>query len=332
MHVLVTGGAGYIGGTAAEALVAAGHTVTVFDNLSHGHRRAVPAGARFVHGDLLDRAAVADLLASEPYEAVLHFAALIEAGESIRKPGAFFANNVTGSLNLLEESVRHGVQRLVFSSTAALFAGSDAPLSEAAPIQPANVYGETKRVVEQMLGWYQKAHGLRYAALRYFNAAGALPHRGEAHQPESHLIPRVLAVALGQAEAVTLFGTDYPTPDGTCIRDYIHIADLVSAHLLVLDALAPGTGHTALAYNLGNGAGYSIREVVETARAVTGHPIPVIEQPRRPGDAPRLVAASDRIRQELGWTPQYGRLRDIISTAWEWHRLHPYGYFATPAS
>jgi len=331
MHILVTGGAGYIGGTAAEALLAAGHTVTVLDNLSHGHRAAVPAGARFVHGDLMDRAGLADLLASEPYEAVLHFAALIEAGESMRHPGAFFANNVTGSLNLLEECVRHGVQRFVFSSTAALFAGSDAPLSEAAPIQPANVYGETKRIVEQMLGWYQKVHGLRYAALRYFNAAGALPQRGEAHQPESHLIPRVLAVALGQAEAVTLFGTDYPTPDGTCLRDYIHIADLVSAHLLVLDALAAGTGHSAVAYNLGNGAGYSIREVIETAREVTGHPIPVIEQPRRPGDAARLVAASDRIRRELGWTPQSGSLRAIIATAWDWHRTHPHGYFSPPA-
>ena len=329
MHILVTGGAGYIGGTAAEALVAAGHQVTVLDNLSHGHRAAVPAGARFVHGDLLDRAGVADLLASEPYEAIMHFAALIEAGQSMQHPGLFFANNVTGSLNLLEEAVRHGVQRLVFSSTAALFAGSDQPLSEAAPIQPANVYGETKRVVEQMLGWYQKVHGLRYAALRYFNAAGALPHRGEAHQPESHLIPRVLSVALGQTEAVTLFGTDYPTPDGTCIRDYIHIADLVSAHLLVLEAL--GNGHEQLAYNLGSGAGYSIREVIETARAVTGHPIPVIEQPRRPGDAPRLVAASDKIKMELGWQPQYGRLRDIIGTAWEWHRTHPRGYFGPAA-
>ncbi|MCC7361871.1 MAG: UDP-glucose 4-epimerase GalE [Anaerolineales bacterium] len=324
MHILVTGGAGYIGGTAAEALLAAGHQVTVLDNLSHGHRAAVPAGARFVHGDLLDRAGVADLLASEPYEAVMHFAALIEAGESMQRPGAFFANNVTGSLNLLEEAVRHGVRRLVFSSTAALFAGSDQPLSEAAPIQPANVYGETKRVVEQMLGWYHKVHGLRYAALRYFNAAGALPHRGEAHQPESHLIPRVLAVALGQAEAVKLFGTDYPTPDGTCIRDYIHIADLVSAHLLVLEAL--GDGREALAYNLGNGAGYSIRQVIETAREVTGHPIPVVEQPRRPGDAPRLVAACDKIKAELGWRPRFGSLRDILGTAWEWHRTHPRGY------
>jgi UDP-glucose 4-epimerase len=322
MHLLVTGGAGYIGSAAAEALLAAGHTVTVFDNLSHGHRAAVPAGARFVHGDLADRGALDDLLGSEPYEAVLHFAALIEAGESMRQPGLFFANNVAGSLNLIEASVRHGVQRFVLSSTAAIFAGSDEPLSEAALVQPANVYGETKRMVEQMLGWYQRVHGLRFAALRYFNAAGALPLRGEAHQPESHLIPRVLAVAQGRAESVTIYGTDYPTPDGTAIRDYIHIADLVSAHLLVLDALAPGAGPAALAYNLGNGAGYSVRQVVETARQVTGHPIPVVEQPRRPGDAARLVAASGKIRQELGWQPRFPALVQIIGSAWEWHRYN----------
>jgi UDP-glucose 4-epimerase len=326
MRILVTGGAGYIGSAAAEALVAAGHAVTVFDNLSHGHRAAVPAGARFVHGDLADRLGLDDLLASEPYEAVMHFAAYIEAGESMQHPGAFFANNVGGSLNLLEAGVRHGVRSFVLSSTAAIFAGSDEPLSEASLIQPANAYGETKRMVEQMLGWYQLVHGLRYATLRYFNAAGALPGRGEAHQPESHLIPRVLAVALGQAESLPLFGADYPTPDGTCIRDYIHIADLVSAHLLVLDALAPQAGQPALAYNLGNGAGYSNRQVVETARAVTGRPIPVKELPRRPGDAPRLVAASDKIRRELGWQPRFPALADIIASAWEWHSAHPNGY------
>ena len=326
MHILVTGGAGYIGSAAAEALLRAGHAVTVFDNLSRGHRAAVPAGARFVHGDLADRVALDDLLASEAFAAVMHFAAYIEAGESMRSPGLFFANNVAGSLNVIEASVRHGVTRFVLSSTAAIFAGSDEPLSEAAPIAPANAYGETKRMVEQMLGWYQRVHGLRFAALRYFNAAGALPGRGEAHQPESHLIPRVLAVAQGRAEFVTLYGTDYPTPDGTAIRDYIHIADLVSAHLLVLDALASETGHTALAYNLGNGAGYSVRQVIETARAVTGKRISVRELPRRPGDAARLVAASDKIRRELGWQPRYPALEEIIGSAWEWHRDHPNGY------
>ena len=326
MHILVTGGAGYIGSAAAEALLAAGHAVTVFDNLSHGHRAAVPAGARFVLGDLAERAALDDLLASEPCEAVMHFAAFIEAGESMRNPGLFFANNVSSSLNLIEASARHGVQRFVLSSTAAIFAGSDEPLSEESLLQPANVYGETKRMVEQMLGWYQRVHGLRFAALRYFNAAGALPGRGEAHQPESHLIPRVLAVAQGQAQAVSLFGNDYPTPDGTAIRDYIHIADLVSAHLLVLDALAPATGRSALAYNLGNGAGYSVRQVVDTAREVTGKPIPVQELPRRPGDAARLVAASDKIRRELGWQPRFPGLAEIIGSAWDWHREHPHGY------
>jgi UDP-glucose 4-epimerase len=263
------------------------------------------------------------MLAAEPYEAVMHFAAYIEAGESMKDPGLYFHNNVGGSLNLIEASVRHGVKRFVLSSTAAIFASHDEPLSEEAPLQPANTYGETKRMVEQILHWYGRVHGLRYAALRYFNAAGATPDRGEAHEPESHLIPRVLAVPLGQAEAVTLYGADYPTPDGTCIRDYIHIADLVAAHLLVLEAL--GT-ESALAYNLGNGTGYSNLQVIETARAVTGHPIPIQVQPRRPGDAPRLVAASDKIKRELGWQPQHPELKDIIASAWEWHRAHPNGY------
>jgi UDP-glucose 4-epimerase len=323
MNVLVTGGAGYIGSTAAQALLDAGHAVTVYDNLSHGHRAAAPAGARFVHGDIADRSALAAALGADRYNAVMHFAAYIEAGESMKAPGAFFRNNVGGALNVIDEAVQHGVSCFVLSSTAAIFASSDEPLSEQSAIQPANPYGETKRMVEQMLQWYERVHGLRYATLRYFNAAGALPGRGEAHQPESHLIPRVLAVPLGRLDALTLYGTDYPTPDGTCIRDYIHIHDLVSAHLLVLDAL--GT-QTALAYNLGNGRGYSNRQVVETARLVTGHSIPVKELPRRPGDAPRLVAASDKIRRELGWTPRYPDLKDIVASAWEWHRSHPNGY------
>ena len=323
MHILVTGGAGYIGGTAAEALVAAGHQVTVLDNLSHGHRAAVPAGARFVHGDLLDRAGVADLLASEPYEAIMHFAALIEAGQSMQHPGLFFANNVTGSLNLLEEAVRHGVQRLVFSSTAALFAGSDQPLSEAAPIQPANVYGETKRVVEQMLGWYQKVHGLRYAALRYFNAAGALPHRGEAHQPESHLIPRVLSVALGQTEAVTLFGTDYPTPDGTCIRDYLHVVDLAEGHLAALAHVDRLEG--AVAVNLGTGVGSSVLDVLEAARAATGHPIPCVMGPRRAGDVVAAWADPTLAAELLGWRATR-TLAEMCADHWRWQAANPEGY------
>jgi len=324
MRIFVTGGAGYIGSAAAQALLEAGHIVTVYDNLSHGHRAAVPAGARFIHGDINDRPAVAAALAAEQHEAVMHFAALIETGESMKDPGPFFNSNVGGALNVIEESARQGVEKFVLSSTAAIFAGSDEPLSEDALVRPANVYGETKRMVEQMLGWYHTQRGLKFAALRYFNAAGALPpQRGEAHQPESHLIPRVLAVALGQADGITLFGTDYPTPDGTCIRDYIHIADLVSAHLLALEALSE---RQALAYNLGNGTGYSNAQVIQIAREVTGHPIPVKELPRRPGDAPRLVAASDKIKRELGWTPRYPDLKDILASAWEWHRLHPNGY------
>jgi UDP-glucose 4-epimerase len=323
MNIFVTGGAGYIGSAAAQALLEAGHAVTVYDNLSHGHRAAVPPQARFVHGDIADRSALAAEFAAAKYDAVLHFAAYIEAGDSMKDPGAFFRNNVGGALNVIDEAVKHGVGRFVLSSTAAIFASSDDPLSEQSAIQPANAYGETKRMVERMLHWYGQVHGLRYAALRYFNAAGALPGRGEAHQPESHLIPSVLAVPLGRRDAVTLFGTDYPTPDGTCIRDYIHIHDLVTAHLLVLEAL--GT-QSALAYNRGNGTGYSNRQVVETARAVTGHPIPVKELPRRPGDAPRLVASSDKIRRELGWKPKYPDLKEIVASAWEWHRSHPLGY------
>ena len=323
MNIFVTGGAGYIGSAAAQALLEAGHRVTVYDNLSHGHRAAVPAQARFVHGDIGDRPALAEVFGSETYDAVLHFAAYIEAGESMKDPGPFFRNNVGGAVNVIDEAVKHGVGRFVLSSTAAIFASSDAPLSEEALVQPANAYGETKRMVEQTLRWYHRVFGLKYAALRYFNAAGALPGRGEAHQPESHLIPRVLAVPQGRLDAVTLFGTDYPTPDGTCIRDYIHIHDLVTAHLLVLDAL--GT-QGELAYNLGNGTGYSNLEVIEAARAVTGHPIPVKTLPRRAGDAPRLVAASDKIRRDLGWQPRYPKLADIVASAWEWHRTHPQGY------
>jgi UDP-glucose 4-epimerase len=326
MKILVTGGAGYIGSAAADALLKAGHAVTVFDNLAHGHRAAVPAGAAFVLGDLADHAALDGAMRGAGFDAVMHFAALIEAGESMLDPGKFFANNTTGSLNLLEACVRHAVRRFVLSSTAAIFASSDEPLSETAPIAPANAYGESKRLVEQMLAWYGRIHGLSYASLRYFNAAGAWEGRGEAHQPESHLIPRVLAVALGQADAVPVFGMDYPTPDGTCLRDYIHITDLVAAHLLVLDALAREPQQTALAYNLGNGAGYSNLQVIETARVVTGHPIPIVPRPRRPGDAPRLVAASTKIQRELGWRPRFRALQEIIASAWDWHRTHPRGY------
>ncbi len=323
MKILVTGGAGYIGSNVTAALLEAGHEVTVYDSLVKGYRAAVPAGATFVQGDILDRAALDAVLGGAGFEAVLHFAAFIEAGESMQDPGKFFHNNVTGSMTLIEAISAHGVPRFVFSSTAGLYASKDAPLNEADPIGPANVYGQTKWMMEQVLDWYSQVKGLHYAALRYFNAAGAMPERGEAHQPESHLIPLVLQVALGQRKQVAIYGDDYPTHDGTCIRDYIHIQDLATAHLLALDGLA---SRQKMIYNLGNGAGYSVKEVIETAREITGHPIPAQVTPRRPGDAAILVADAARIRAELGWEPQIPTLRDIVASAWTWHQAHPRGY------
>lgn len=323
MNIFVTGGAGYIGSATAEALLQAGHRVTVYDSLVTGHRQAVPAGARFIHAELSDTLALALALKEEKYDAVMHFAAFIEAGESMKDPAKFFRNNLINSLTLIEAAVKAGVPRFLLSSTAAVYQSSDEPLTEDSPLGPTNTYGYTKLAVEQSLEWYRQIHGLHYAALRYFNASGALPGRGEAHQPESHLIPRVLQVALGQAEYVSIFGTDYPTPDGTAIRDYIHIADLVSAHILTVEALAE---RDKLIYNVGSGHGYSVREVIDTASAVVGQPIPVREMPRRPGDSARLVASSEKIRRELGWQPRHDDLRDIIGSAWEWHRTHPRGY------
>jgi UDP-glucose 4-epimerase len=323
MNIFVTGGAGYIGSAAAQALLDAGHSVTVFDSLVTGYRAAVPILARFFQGDLGDSPALAAALASGKFEAVMHFAGFIEAGESMKNPGKFFKNNLANSLQLIEAVEQAGVKHFVLSSSAAVYASNDLALTEQSDIDPANAYGFTKLAIEQALEWYRKIKGIHFAALRYFNASGALPGRGEAHQPESHLIPRVLKVALGQQEAMSIYGTDYPTPDGTCIRDYIHIADLVSAHLLALEALGD---HDRLVYNLGIGSGYSNREVIETARRVTGLPIPVVEAPRRSGDAPRLVASSEKIRRELGWTPKHPELTDIITSAWEWHRTHPHGY------
>jgi len=323
MNIFVTGGAGYIGSAAAEALLKAGHTVTVYDSLITGHKQAVPGGAHFIHASLEDSHALAEALTLEKFDAVMHFAAFIEAGESMKDPARFYQNNLVNSLHLIETAVQAGVKRFVLSSTAAVYHSSDEPLTEDSPLGPTNVYGHTKLVIEETLDWYRQIHSLHYAALRYFNACGALPNRGEAHQPESHLIPRVLRVPLGQLESINVNGVDYPTPDGTCIRDYIHIADLVSAHLLALEALGE---RGRLVYNLGNGSGYSVREVIDTARAVTGHLIPATESPRRPGDPARLVASSEKIRRELGWTPQHPDLKDIIASAWEWHRARPDGY------
>src|SRR6266487_4904822 len=323
MNILVTGGAGYIGSATAEALIKAGHSVTVYDSLVTGHRRAVPENATFIEADLSDSHTLAKTLTDQKFEAIMHFAAFIEAGESMKDPGRFYHNNVTNSLVLLETAVRAGVKRFVLSSTAAVYKSSEEPLTEESALGPTNVYGHTKLLVEQTLEWYRQIYGLHFAALRYFNASGALPNHGEAHQPESHLIPLVLQVPLGHRDAAQINGNDYPTPDGTCIRDYIHIADLVSAHLLALDGLHE---RDRLVSNLGSGNGYSVREVIETARQVTGHPIPVNERPRRLGDSARLVASSEKIRRELGWKPEHDDLREIISSAWDWHKSHPKGY------
>ena len=323
MKIFVTGGAGYIGSATAQALMEAGHTVTVYDSLVTGHRAAVPQGAKFIHASLDDSHALAEALTTTKYDAIMHFAAFIEAGESMKDPGKFFRNNFMNSLQLIETAVQTGLKKLVFSSTAAVYQSSEEPLTEESSLGPANVYGHTKLMTEQALDWYRQIHGLHFAALRYFNACGAMPGRGEAHQPESHLIPRVLQVALGQAPSATVYGTDYPTPDGTCIRDYIHIADLVSAHLLALNALDK---HEKLIYNIGSGNGFSVREVIEAARKVTGHTIPTVESPRRPGDSARLVASPKKIIEELAWAPQHASLQEIISNAWEWHRSHPNGY------
>ncbi|HNC91504.1 MAG TPA: UDP-glucose 4-epimerase GalE [Anaerolineales bacterium] len=323
MNIFITGGAGYIGSATAEALIKSGHSVTVFDSLVTGHREAVPQGAKFIHASLDDSHALAEALTAAKYDAIMHFAAFIEAGESMKDPGKFFRNNFANSLQLMETAVQAGVKKFVFSSTAAVYQSSEEPLTEDSPIGPTNVYGHTKLMTEQALEWYRQIHGLHFAILRYFNACGALPGRGEAHQPESHLIPRVLQIALGQAESATIFGTDYPTPDGTCIRDYIHIADLVSAHILALGALE---SKDKMIYNVGSGNGFSVREVIETARKVTGHAIPTVESPRRPGDSARLVASPKRIMSELGWKPTHTNMQEILSSAWEWHTSHPNGY------
>jgi len=324
LRVLVAGGCGYIGSVVAESLLTAGHEVVVYDSLVTGHRSAVPEAAVFVRGDLADAEALDNLFSRYDFDAVMHFAAFIQAGESMEKPGLYFQNNVCNSLRLIEKVAQRGVKRFVFSSTAAVYGEpKDGLISEDDPLAPANTYGETKLMIERMLHWYGEIYGLRYAALRYFNAAGAAGARGEDHLPETHLIPLVLQVPLGKREHIRIYGSDYPTPDGTCIRDYIHIADLASAHLLALEALGERPN---LTYNLGNGKGYSVREVIDVAREVTGHPIPAVEVPRRPGDAPVLVASSERISRVLGWQPRYPALVDIVRSAWAWHSAHPNGY------
>jgi UDP-glucose 4-epimerase len=318
LRILVTGGAGYIGGTVAQLLLKHGHQVTVYDNLCHGHRSMVPDGAEFINGDIADRSKLEQLFASQAFDGVMHFAALIEAGESMRHPESYFRNNTASTLALIEAMLAQGVNRLVFSSTAAVYGEPEStPIHEDAHLRPTNAYGESKLLVEQMLSWMNRVHGFRYASLRYFNVAGAIEGRGEAHEPESHLIPLVLDVVLGKRKSIKIFGQDYPTPDGTCIRDYIHVQDLAQAHLLAFNALG---NHDRLIYNIGNGHGFSIREVIESARRVTGHPIPVEEVEKRPGDPAILIASSEKIERELGWTRDYNKLDDIIASAWKWHQ------------
>ena len=320
MRILITGGAGYIGGTVAVRLMQQGHLVSVYDNLCHSTKELIPGGATFLEGDIADRARLQKIFSSQTFDGVMHFAALIEAGESVKRPEIYFRNNTASTLALLEAMLASNVKRLVFSSTAAVYGEPvSTPILEDAILKPTNPYGESKLLVEYMLNWLHQAHGLRFASLRYFNVAGAIEGRGEAHEPESHIIPLILDVALGRRQSIKIFGADYPTKDGTCVRDYIHVGDLAEAHLLAFNALET---REKLIYNLGNGVGFTVREVVESARRVTGHPIPVIEEPRRPGDPAVLIASSEKIEKELGWKPVFTKLDDIIASAWAWHQQH----------
>lgn len=324
MRVLVTGGAGYIGSVVADRLLQAGHSVTVLDNLSKGKKQAVPAAAGFVLADTGNAQILDGIFQTGRFDAVLHFAAFIEAGESMISPEIYFDNNSARALTLLSAVIQHKVPRFVFSSTAAVYGEPrQIPITEDDPLDPTNAYGESKLMVERMLAWFHRCHGLRYASLRYFNAAGGTQDRGEAHRPETHLIPLVLQVALGQREAISIYGTDYATKDGTCVRDYIHIEDLATAHLLALDGLAE---HEQLICNLGSGSGFSVREIVDIARQVTGKDIPAIEAARRAGDPAVLVASSEKIKRVLGWNPRHSNVEAIVRSAWEWHHAHPNGY------
>jgi len=329
VRIVVVGGAGYIGSHAVRHLLAAGHEVWALDNLGVGHAGAVPEG-RLVRGDLDDREGLERILRELGAEAVMHFAAFALVPESVADPAIYYRNNVVGTLNLLDAMHAAGVDKLVFSSTCAVYGVPEkVPIDESTPTKPINPYGFTKLVIERALADYAAAYGLGSASLRYFNAAGAAEDGsiGEDHAVESHIIPLLLQVALGQREKFTIAGTDFPTPDGTCIRDYIHVDDLADAHRRVLDRIEPGK---ALVYNVGTGRGASVREVVEAARKVTGHPIPTVEGPRRPGDPPALVADGARTRRELGWSPRYEDVESIVATAWEWHRRHPNGYGDRP--
>jgi UDP-glucose 4-epimerase len=318
MKVLITGGAGYIGGTVSRVLLANGHAVTVYDNLCHSKRSGVAEGSEFIEGDLADGELLQKTLKHGRFDGVMHFAALIEAGESMQRPEVYFRNNTASTLTLLESMLATGHDRLVFSSTAACYGEPEkTPILEDAKLQPTNPYGESKLLVEYMLQWMNSQRGLRYASLRYFNVAGAIEGYGEAHEPESHLIPLILDVALGRRASIKIFGRDYPTKDGTCVRDYIHVKDLADAHLLALQALKD---NSRLIYNIGTGEGFTVLEVINSVRRVTGKTIAVEEMGRRPGDPAVLVASSEKIKRELGWVPKFGELDAIVASAWEWHQ------------
>ena len=321
MKIFVTGGAGYIGSICVEQLLNLGHQVTVFDNLTEGHRKAIDPRAALVTGDLQNPGEIAVALRDAAPEAVMHFAANALVGESMVNPSKYFRNNVYGGINLLDAMVAASVKKFVFSSTCATFGPPDRlPIDETLPQRPINPYGESKLIFEKILRWYDEIHGLTFVALRYFNAAGATEKYGEDHRTETHLIPNVLKVALGQKSNVEIYGTDYPTPDGTCIRDYIHILDLAQAHILALGV------QKSACYNLGTGGGTSVREVIATCEKVTGKKIAVVEKPRRPGDPPLLIAASDKIKGELGWVPKYQAIEKIVESAWAWHVKNQEGY------
>ncbi|MBE3112126.1 MAG: UDP-glucose 4-epimerase GalE [Acidobacteria bacterium] len=323
MRVLVVGGAGYIGSVTVADLLSAGHEVVVFDSLVTGHAEAVSPGAELVVGDLADAGLLDDVFGRRTFDGVVYYAGFIAAGESMRDPGKYFLNNVGHLINLLNAMVNHGVLRFVFSSSAGVYGEPEStPIEEEAPLAPVNPYGESKAMAERLLRWYDSQCELRYVSLRYFNAAGATPFLGEDHRPETHLIPVVLDVAAGKLPAIELYGVDYPTPDGTCIRDYVHVSDLAQAHARALERTRKGSA----IYNVGNGQGFSNGEVIETARRVTGHPIPVREAPRREGDPALLVASASKIKGELGWEPRYPDLERIIESAWRWHQAHPNGY------
>jgi UDP-glucose 4-epimerase len=321
VKVFVTGGAGYVGSVAVEKLLEQGDEVDVFDNLSEGHRAAIDHRATFIQGDLNDPKSISLAIQTSAPDAVMHYAANALVGESMQDPFKYFHNNVGGGLNLLKAMVENGVRRFVFSSTCATYGIPDrVPIDEGAAQRPINPYGESKLMFEKILRWFDQIHGLIFVSLRYFNVAGASEHFGEHHRTETHLIPRILQVALGQAPHVEMFGSDYPTPDGTCIRDYIHVRDLAQAHILALSASKSD------AFNLGTGGGTSVKEVIDACRKITGHKIPVEEKPRRAGDPARLVAASDKATKDLGWKPEFNSISTIVESAWSWHKRHPSGY------